>query len=329
MSDTRPRRAPAAFRLETTDRIEFEDEAFAAPVAVMAPVPGRRRGFPWGKLFVAGAGALLSFAVGLWAVDTVTALFAREGWLGWLGLGLAGLAAVGALGFVLRETLALARLARLRKLQDLAEIARKSGPEARRLTAALDRLYAGRPELARARAELSSHRGEVIDPADRVDLAERTLLAPLDAEARRLISDAARRVSVVTAVSPAALVDIGFVAFSHLGLIRRLAELYGGRPGLIAMARLARAVLTHLAVTGGIALGDGLIQQVLGHGLAAKLSARLGEGVLHGILATRVGLAAMDVSRPLPFSALPRPTVTELAASVARPGGRAEKQLAE
>ena len=45
-----------------------------------------------------------------------------------------------------------------------------------------------------------------------------------------------------------------------------------------------RHAVSHLALTGGMAAGDSLIQQVLGHGLAAKLSARLGEGVLNGLL---------------------------------------------
>ena len=44
-----------------------------------------------------------------------------------------------------------------------------------------------------------------------IKLAERELMAPLDEEARRLVSAAAQRVSVVTAVSPRALIDVLFV----------------------------------------------------------------------------------------------------------------------
>ena len=66
----------------------------------------------------------------------------------------------------------------------------------------------------------------------------------------------------------------------------------------------------------GMAATDSIIQQVIGHGVAAKLSARLGEGVLNGLLTARLGLAAMDVTRPLPFSALPRPSLNDLAGSL-------------
>ena len=90
------------------------------------------------------------------------------------------------------------------------------------------------------------------------------------------------------------------------------------RPGTLGMISLLRHVITHLAITGGMAAGDTLLQQMLGHGIAAKLSQRLGEGVLNGLLTARLGLAAIDVTRPLPFTALPRPALTDLASDLLR-----------
>ena len=117
----------------------------------------------------------------------------------------------------------------------------------------------------------------------------------------------------MTAISPRAIVDVLFVGAQAVRLIRRLSEIYGGRPGLIGFLRLARSVGAHLAITGGMAVGDSLVQQVLGHGLAARLSARLGEGVLNGMLTARVGLSAMAVCRPMPFATKKAPGVSDVA----------------
>jgi putative membrane protein len=174
------------------------------------------------------------------------------------------------------------------------------------------------PQLARARATLQSHADDIIDGADMIKLAERELMTPLDQEARRMVSVAAQRVSIVTAVSPRAMIDVLFVFVAAMRLIRQLARLYGGRPGTLGMIKLMRQVIAHLAITGGMAATDSLVQQMLGHGLAAKLSQRLGEGILNGLLTARLGLAAIDVTRPLPFTALPRPVLADLAKDLIR-----------
>ena len=95
--------------------------------------------------------------------------------------------------------------------------------------------------------------------------------------------------------------------------MRRIAEIYGGRPGALGFLRIVRSVGAHLAITGGMAIGDSLVQQLLGHGIAARLSARLGEGVLNGLLTARVGLSAMAVCRPAPFAADKPPGIGDVA----------------
>ncbi|MGB3864694.1 MAG: TIGR01620 family protein, partial [Xanthobacteraceae bacterium] len=211
-----------------------------------------------------------------------------------------------------------ARLATIEKLHQRAEatIASDSRSDADAVVRDLLKLAQGNPALARARATLASHRDDIIDGADMLRLAERELMTPLDREARRLVSVAAQRVSIVTAISPRALIDIAFVLAAALRLVRQLALLYGGRPGTLGMIRLMRHTVSHLAITGGMAASDSLIQQMLGHGVAAKLSSRLGEGILNGLLTARLGLAAIDVTRPLPFDALPRPVLGDLAKDI-------------
>ena len=124
---------------------------------------------------------------------------------------------------------------------------------------------------------------------------------------------AARRVSIVTAISPRALIDVLFVGGQALRLVRTVSLIYGGRPGFLGFLRLLRAVCGHLVVTGGMAVGDGLVQQVLGAGLAARLSAKLGEGVLNGLLTAR--------SRPFRHRGMPAAAVRCAAGSHRRGRG--------
>ena len=254
-------------------------------------------------------------ALGLWFDNLVESLFARAPALAWIGVALAALALLALAVLAGRETVAILRQRHIAKLHIALAAARAEDDRAaaRRLVRDLAALYARRPESARARAGLAALTGEIVDGRDLIDIAERSLMPPLDQAARREIAAAAKRVSLVTALSPRAVLDVLFVAAQAVRLVRRIAEIYGGRPGFLGFIRLARSVGTHLAITGGVAVGDSLVQQVVGHGIAARLSARLGEGVLNGMLTARVGLSAMAVCRPMPFAAEKPPSVRDVA----------------
>jgi putative membrane protein len=330
------RRRPAAFRLDDPAvtvtaspedkspksgiRVLTEDDAFAVPAPLDPPVPPARKGFRWGALFWSALGGLVSLGLGLAVTRLIEDLFARSATLGYVGAALAALTALALLVIVGRELFGLLRLERIEKLhaRAAAVLLNDDRDEGRAVAAELIRLAKENPRLARGRTVLTQHVDDIIDGADLIRLAERELMAPLDEEARWLISQAAQRVSVVTAVSPRAAIDMIFVLISALRLIRQIARLYGGRPGWLGLAKLFRQAVTHLAVTGSVAIGDGLIQQALGHGLASRLSAKLGEGVLNGFLTARLGLAALDVIRPLPFATLPRPVLTDLIKDLTR-----------
>jgi putative membrane protein len=328
---TAPRR-PAAFRIEPEAEpkqarshaepqpprklravvVPAEIDVFDEPDIVAAeppPATAPRKRSLFASLFFGAVGVLVSLAVGLWTDQLIRDLFERAEWLGWLAAAMAAIAMLALVVVLVREFLAIARLAEVEKLQKRAldAVARDDPKAARAVVDELSAFVAAKPETAAGRRSLAELRGEIIDGGNLVRLAETEILAPLDARAKVMILEAAKRVSLVTAVSPRALVDVAYVVFEAGRLIRRLSELYGGRPGTLGFFRLARSVLAHLAVTGSIAVGDSFVQQIVGHGLAARLSAKLGEGVVNGMMTARIGIAAMETARPLPFIAARRP----------------------
>jgi putative membrane protein len=291
-----PRTEVAIVVPDEIDVFDADDLEAREPPPAIAP----RRRSRLGAIFLGALGSLVSLGIGLWTDRLIRDLFERSDWLGWLATGAAGLAALTLLIILVREFASLARLASVEKIRRRAidAIARDDPKAARAVVAELSSFVSGKAETAAGRRALADLHGEIIDGANLVRLAEAEILVPLDAEAKTLILDAAKRVSIVTAISPRALVDVAYVVFEAGRLIRRLAELYGGRPGTLGFFRLTRAVLAHLAVTGSLAAGDSLVQQLVGHGLAARLSAKLGEGVVNGMMTARIGIAAMETARP-------------------------------
>ena len=307
-------------------RITPEPEVTTLPVPIVAASAQPRKRFRWATLFWSALGGLVALGLGLAATRLVEDLFAHSQVLGWLGVSFGAIAALALLVIAIHELRSLLQLSAVEELRDrvAATIVSDRRADGIAITRTLLRLTSNAPHLARARKMLASHIDDIIDGGDLIRLAERSLMTPLDQEAKQLVSAAAVRVSIVTAVSPRAMLDMLFVFATALGLIRRLAYLYGGRPSTLGLIRLMRLCVAHLTVTGGLAIGDSMMQQMLGHGVVAKLSTRLGEGMLNGLLTARLGLAAIEVTRPLPFVALARPALGDLAADLIRQSARAD-----
>jgi putative membrane protein len=308
------------------------DEDAAPSVAEAAPVPelgavapqgqamqvaarlGTRKVSWLASLFWGLLATFVSAAVSVAAWDFAVGLAARSPTLG-MAVSIVGAALlVVALLMILRE---LAGFARLRRVDGLkAEAAQaveaKELKSARKLVDRLLRFYRGRDDLSWGRETLEKRRAEVMDADALLVLAETELMAPLDKAAQMEIEAAARQVAAVTALVPLALADVVAALTSNLRMIRRVAEIYGGRTGALGNWRLFRAVMTHLVATGAVAAGDDLIGSMVGGGALGKLSRRFGEGIVNGALTARVGVAAMEVCRPMPFGDGRRPSVTGL-----------------
>ncbi len=301
----KPEAAPAVPDLASPQK----GAAMQQVAALAARRPSRLARWFWSL-----AVALTGFVVSLAAWDYVTGLLERSVILGGIATGLIALLCVVLLVVAMRELAAFGRLRRLDTIQHQAADALETHDlnAARDVVTALNQLYSGREDTAWGRAELRDRQGDILDADGLLGLAETTLISPLDARAMREVEGAARQVATVTAIVPLALADLFTALTANLRMIRRIAEVYGGRAGTLGSWRLTRSVLTHLVATGAVAVGDDLIGSVAGGGVLSKVSRRFGEGVVNGALTARVGVAAIEVCRPLPFHATKRPSVTAL-----------------
>ncbi|MFK7944337.1 MAG: YcjF family protein [Paracoccaceae bacterium] len=286
-----------------------EGEAMRSAARLAARKPSRL--LRW----LLGLGAtLIGAVVSIAAWDFVTGLVARNPVLGW---GIAWLFAAFLavlLVICLRELAALGRLSRVDGLRQRADtaLAENDLAKARAVADQLVGLYRRREDMRWARERLAEVRGDQLDAAGLLSVTEAKLLKPLDDLAAKEVEAAARQVAAVTALVPLALADVVAALTANIRMIRRIAEVYGGRSGTIGSWRLTRAVFSHMVATGAVAVGDDMLEPVLGGSILGKLSRRFGEGLVNGALTARVGVAAMEVCRPLAFSESQKPRARDL-----------------
>ncbi len=277
----------------TLPRIELED---AAAPRLEAELPALVREPPprWGTvaLVLTGVVVLAAGFAALAAGNFVADQFGRAAWLGWLTLAVAmagfGLLAAG----IVREVRALLVLRRVDGLR--ADMA--SG-EAGRITEAARSWAAGVPG------------GLALLPALRAVNDPDAALALLRAGPGRALREAADGLGRVAALQvvagvaamPSPALDIALVAWRGVRLIRRVAALYGVRPGLLGTLALLRrtAVAATLVGVAEIA-GNTAAHAVLSSPLLAKA---FGEAAGAGVAARRMlvlGRAAAAACDPLP-----------------------------
>ncbi|MGY9046580.1 hypothetical protein P775_10790 [Puniceibacterium antarcticum] len=281
-----------------------------ATAAALAARPGSRLARWFWALLSGIIGTIASIAA--WAF--VANLIASVPLLGYAVAVLFALFLAVVLMIVIKELSVFSRLKRIDHLHRAAAsaLAAEDLSAARKVIDDLTGLYTGREDTKWGRERLAERQGDMFDAVALFDLAEQELLAPLDLAARREVEAAARQVATVTALVPLAFADVAAALSQNLRMIRRIAEIYGGRSGTLGSWRLTRAVMSHLVATGAVAVGEDMLEPILGGGVLAKLSRRFGEGLVNGALTARVGVAAMEVCRPLPFGRKARPSVRSI-----------------
>ncbi|WP_110717178.1 YcjF family protein [Salinicola acroporae] len=288
-----------------------QDETADATAIDAAIAPPRKR--RWGLMIVLGG------ALGLGTIEAAHTLYLSTLGGDWLAgaWSLIGLTAVG-----LGTKALFGELWRLRKLRRHARLRRQLDEEW------VDDTSATRSDPLTLAGELREQMGlsrdhpqwqSFLDAHQSHHTAQETrqlvahyLLHPRDRAARRLVTRMSGETAVMVAVSPLTLVDMSLMAWRNIAMLDRIAALYGLQLGYASRLRLFREVLRNMAFAGASEMISDAGMDLLSMNLAAKLSARAGQGLGAGLLTARLGLRAMRTIRPIAFEGDEQPRLADL-----------------
>jgi putative membrane protein len=311
---------PGLYSLDAVSSVPIAKSIVVEPPPLEMPPPSRRR---YGRWFAWLVLAFLGAALAYDAVLFLLSLFAASTILG-LGASalLAAALAVGVV-WIADEMRRFYRMRTADRVREAAARLRGSASHAEGLALINQILPALRGNIAvhdgsmRLQAQLRNAQ----DGADVLDLFAREVLAPLDKQAAARISRAARDTALGVAASPVGALDAVIGTVRALRMFREVATIYGLRPGTLGALRLMKRALLDGARFGTADLASDVFTDAMsGLGVRATgmIAGKLGEGVFAAVRMTRLGLAAMQACRPIPFAdeqrvaALRRELVTQV-----------------
>jgi len=173
----------------------------------------------------------------------------------------------------------------------------------------LHQFYLGKPQAALFRTAKEGL-ADYHDNKEIIDHLDQAFLNPLDQKALKTVSQFSAQTGIAVAVSPWASLDMLLSLWRNMKMISDIGQIYGLRPSLRNRYKLVKMVMKQLLLVGASEIA---IQQLIEEmGLSSSLSmvsARLGQGLGAGVYSAKIGLAAMKVSRPIPFSNNNKPKI--------------------
>ena len=273
---------------------------------------------PWFTWFLGLLVVTVLFLSGISLWDTIHSLWERSAVIGIAALILIGLLVLVTTAGAIQEWNAMQRINELEEIRQKAERSLVSSSDvgdlelAREVTKQLIAVYSSREDTYEGSRKLSERQGGIFAASGLITMAESELLKALDDRAEKVITDTALRVAMETAFMPWPLGDVLLVFLSNMQMFRRIAEIYGSRPGVLASWTLSRKVLSQLVVAGVLSGSGQWISAPLVSNGFLKIARPIVEGITNGVLIGHSGVTAMELCRPLPFHSCQRPSVSVL-----------------
>ncbi|HIJ84253.1 MAG: hypothetical protein HW380_631 [Magnetococcales bacterium] len=281
-----------------------------------------QKGKLWGRRFQEKSLTWLVFGavtwlVGVWLEETLGFLL-RQFQLHWaLGtvfavLVLTTLIAAGVL--LLNEGRGFVRLRRFDGVQAAIQRlwAKRTHGQGLHLALQLRREMTQEDEVQKAWREFYDLIQDHHDDREVLELLSRTVYATLDRRCYRMIVQHGSTTAIASTISPFVWLDSLVFLWQNLRMIRTIATCYGLKPGGSASLFLAREVMVGLFMAGTADLMADKVAEAVGGHTASIVLAQVGKGIANALFTARVGLAAMNRCRAVPFHSGGEPSMDRL-----------------
>ena len=166
--------------------------------------------------------------------------------------------------------------------------------------------FANKPQYRLLTQSLSSL-PDYTSTIEAIDHIEHGVVKSLDTEAMRCITKYSLQTGKAVALSPWASLEMLFALWRNVAMINEIAQVYGCRPSLMSRYSQFRKVAYHLAFIGGTEVVIDYLSESTLTTITSIASARITQGIGAGVYTARIGMAAMELSRPIEFTDLNRP----------------------
>jgi putative membrane protein len=170
--------------------------------------------------------------------------------------------------------------------------------------------YIHRPDIKARLDKFYITLNDTHDDSEICTLFSKEVIGEIDQQAYRVVVQRSKETALLVMISPVALLDTLFTLWRNVNLVRDIATLYGGRPGLLSSISLISAVLQNLIYADVSEMLAETLSNTFGNSVLSVVSTQAVQAVGSGVLTARVGLRTMQACRPLPFAEEDKPRLS-------------------
>lgn len=138
------------------------------------------------------------------------------------------------------------------------------------------------------------------------------VMKDIDQQASRIVTQRSQETALMVMISQIALLDAVLTLWRNVRMIRDVATLYGGRPSFFGSISLIVNVLQNLIYAGASEVVADGVAEIVGGSVLSVMSAQVAQGLGSGVLTARLGLHAIQICRPLPFTEEEKPRLKDI-----------------